>query len=50
MVLVYLVVCFFVFLAGIVASSESETLVMPNSVFTLELKGTVQERYQPSPV
>lgn len=37
-------------LAGIVASSESETLVMPNSVFTLELKGTVQERYQPSPV
>ena len=37
-------------LAGFVASSESETIVMPNSVFTLELKGTVQERYQPSPV
>lgn len=50
-------ICGFIFiilgvtmLAGIVASSESETLVMPNSVFTLELKGTVQERYQPSPV
>ena len=49
-------ICGFIFiilgvtmLAGIVASSESETLVMPNSVFTLELKGTVQERYQPSP-
>ena len=37
-------------LAGFVASSESETIVMPNSVLTLELKGTVQERYQPSPV
>ena len=50
-------ICGFIFiilgvtmLAGFVASSESETLVMPNSVFTLELKGTVQERYQPSPV
>lgn len=50
-------ICGFIFiilgvtmLAGIVAFSESETLVMPNSVFTLELKGTVQERYQPSPV
>lgn len=50
-------ICGFIFiilgvtmLAGIMASSESETLVMPNSVFTLELKGTVQERYQPSPV
>ena len=45
-------ICGFIFiilgvtmLAGFVASSESE-----NSVFTLELKGTVQERYQPSPV
>lgn len=50
-------ICGFIFiilgvtmLAGFVASSESETIVMPNSVFTLELKGTVQERYQPSPV
>ena len=50
-------ICGFIFiilgigiLAGIMASSESETIVMPNSVFTLELKGTVQERYQPSPV
>lgn len=50
-------ICGFIFiilgigiLAGIMASSESETLVMPNSVFTLELKGTIQERYQPSPV
>lgn len=50
-------ICGFIFiilgigiLAGIMSSSESETLVMPNSVFTLELKGTVQERYQPSPV
>ena len=32
------------------ASSETETVVPPNSVFTLELKGTIQERYQPSPV
>lgn len=32
------------------ASSETETIVLPNSVFTLELKGTIQERYQPSPV
>ena len=52
-----MLICGFIFvilgigiLAGIMASSESETLVMPNSVFTLELKGTVQERYQPSPV
>lgn len=50
-------ICGFIFiilgigiLAGIMSSSESETLVMPNSVFTLELKGTVQERYQPSPI
>lgn len=50
-------ICGFIFiilgvtmLAGFVASSESETIVMPNSVFTLELKGTIQERYQPSPV
>ena len=50
-------ICGFIFiilgvtmLAGFVASSESETIVMPNSVFTLELKDTVQERYQPSPV
>ena len=50
-------ICGFIFiilgvtmLAGFVASSESETIVMPNSVFTLELKGTVQERYQPSAV
>ena len=50
-------ICGFIFiilgvtmLAGFVASSERETIVMPNSVFTLELKGTVQERYQPSPV
>lgn len=50
-------ICGFIFiilgigiLAGILASPESETLVMPNSVFTLELKGTVQERYQPSPI
>lgn len=52
-----MLICGFIFvilgigiLAGIMASSESETIVMPNSVFTLELKGTVQERYQPSPV
>lgn len=50
-------ICGFIFiilgistLAGIMASSETETVVPPNSVFTLELKGTIQERYQPSPV
>ena len=50
-------ICGFIFiilgistLVGIMASSETETVVPPNSVFTLELKGTIQERYQPSPV
>ena len=50
-------ICGFIFiilgistLVGIMASSETETIVLPNSVFTLELKGTIQERYQPSPV
>lgn len=50
-------ICGFIFiilgisiLAGIVASSETETIVPANSVFTLELKGTIQERYQPSPI
>ena len=48
-------ICGFIFiilgistLVGIMASSETETVVPPNSVFTLELKGTI--RYQPSPV
>lgn len=52
-----ILICGFIFvilgigiLAGIMSSAESETVVMPGSVFTLELKGTVQERYQPSPV
>lgn len=50
-------ICGFIFiilgisiLAGIVASSDTETIVPANSVFTLELKGTIQERYQPSPI
>lgn len=50
-------ICGFIFiilgistLVGIMASSETETVVPPNSVFTLKLKGTIQERYQPSPV
>lgn len=50
-------ICGFIFiilgistLVGIMASSETETVVPPNSVFTLELKGTIQERYQPSPL
>ena len=50
-------ICGFIFiilgistLVGIMASSETETVVPPTSVFTLELKGTIQERYQPSPV
>lgn len=50
-------ICGFIFmilgisaLVGIIASSETETVVPANSVFTLELKGTIQERYQPSPV
>lgn len=50
-------ICGFIFiilgistLVGIMASSETETVVPPNSVFTLELKGTIQERYQPSPI
>lgn len=50
-------ICGFIFiilgistLVGIMASPETETVVPPNSVFTLELKGTIQERYQPSPV
>lgn len=50
-------ICGFIFiilgistLVGIMASSETENVVPPNSVFTLELKGTIQERYQPSPV
>ena len=50
-------ICGFIFiilgvsiLAGIMASSDTETIVPANSVFTLELKGTIQERYQPSPI
>lgn len=52
-----ILICGFIFiilgvmtLAGIMAASETETTVPPNAVFTLELKGNIQERYQPSPV
>lgn len=38
-------------LAGMVASaSGSETVVKDNSIFVLDLSGTVEERYQPSPL
>lgn len=50
-------ICGFIFiilgvsvLAGMLISSDTETIVPANSVFTLDLKGTVQERYQSSPI
>lgn len=50
-------ICGFIFiilgisvLAGMLISSDTETIVPANSVFTLDLKGTVEERYQPSPI
>ena len=36
-------------LAGMLATSSTETIVKNNSVFVLDLKGVVTERYQPTP-
>lgn len=36
--------------AGLLASSETETTVHNNSVFVLDLQGSIAERYQPTPI
>lgn len=36
--------------AGLIASSETETTVHNNSVFVLDLQGSIAERYQPTPI
>ena len=36
--------------AGLLASSETETTLHNNSVFVLDLQGSIAERYQPTPI
>ena len=36
--------------AGLLASSETETTVHNNSVFDLDLQGSIPERHQPTPI
>lgn len=36
--------------AGLLASSETETTVHNNSIFVLNLQGSIAERYQPTPI
>lgn len=50
-------ICGFIFailgittMAGLLATSATETVVKDKSVFTLDLQGMVDERYQPSPI
>lgn len=50
-------ICGFIFailgittMAGLLATSATETVVKDKSVFTLDLQGVVDERYQPSPI
>ena len=37
-------------ITGLITATESETIVRRNSIFLLELKGNVSERYQQSPI